>query len=148
MELIIYNDTLQDNLLIFVHKVFEENGISLNLADKHSDFLHPISSYLCFWTLVNDSKIIGCVGVKNYKKSERIVELKRLYLLRDYHGKGLGGKLIDTVIEYCIDHHYRRVRLDTKKRFKNAVFLIEKKGFKQIPRYNNSSADLFYELTL
>lgn len=85
MELIIYNNTLQYNLLIFVHKVFKENDISINLAGKHSDFLHPQSTYLCFWTLVDSGKIIGCVGVRNYKEENRIVELKRLYLLREYH---------------------------------------------------------------
>lgn len=148
MKIIEYNSSYSARLVEFVKLVFAENDIPLDLLDKHSDFLHPTTTYSKFWIAINQEKVVGCIGLKDLSLENKVAELKRLYLLKEYHGLGYGGKMIDIALQFAKDMGYHSIRLDTKEKFANAVALIKKKGFYQIPRYNNSTATLFYEIKL
>lgn len=148
MEIKQYNSFYSKKLIAFVVSAFSENNILLNLYGKHSDFQNPLMVYSEFWIAVYKNKIVGSVGIRCLDSKNRIAELKRLYLLKEYQGKGYGGKLIDTAVKFAKDNNYHYIRLDTKEKFSNAIALVEKKGFYRIPRYNNGTATLFYELTL
>jgi GNAT superfamily N-acetyltransferase len=52
-----------------------------------------------FWVAIDDGSVAGCVGVTR-ENAERC-ELHRLYLLPSHRGRGLGRRLIETVVDWC-----------------------------------------------
>lgn len=76
-------------------------------------------------------------------------ELKSLYLLKEYHGRKLGYKLLKTAACYAESAGYKRMYLDTFSTSTHAISLYEKAGFVYTERYNeNFLADVFMVLDL
>lgn len=100
-----------------------------------------------FWCLFDGEMIIGTVAVRRIGDKES--ELKALYLLEKYHGKGLGRLLLETALIYVAEKGYRTIFLDTISSSKKAVRLYKKVGFMTTDRYNNNeNADVFMKLTI
>ena len=76
---------------------------------------------------------------------ERIAEMKRLYVRREYWGRGIGRALTVAIIEAARFAGYRAMRLDTMARMTAAVALYRTLGFVEIPAYTyNPEADVLY----
>ena len=94
-------------------------------------------------------KIVGTTAVRNLKQFESTCELKRMYVLNEFRRLGLGQKLLDTAIDFAKSVGYSRMVLDSSKTLYGARALYLKKGFVDIPRYNdNYRADVFMERKL
>lgn len=97
-----------------------------------------------------DDKIIGCVGLRKLK--EDICEMKRLYIRKEYRGKGYGRQLAQEIIDRArkIDYNYKYMRLDTVPWMKPAIGLYRSLGFYEIPayRFNPIQGALYFELKL
>lgn len=81
-----------------------------------------------FYILEENNKIGGTVAVKN--KNDGIAEIKRLYIDKDYRGKGYGSKLFDKALKFCKDNNFIKIILDTWTRFETAKLLYLSRGFK------------------
>jgi len=96
-----------------------------------------------------DGQLAGCVALR--KIGEGVCEMKRLFVRPDFHGKGLGRRLIDQVVKEAREIGYQRMRLDTlPPRMNKAIELYRRIGFKEIdPYYENPvPGALFMELQL
>jgi ribosomal protein S18 acetylase RimI-like enzyme len=58
------------------------------------------------------------------------MELKRIYVLTAYHGMGIAQKLMDFVIDYCIQENYEVLWLGVWENNIRAQKFYEKYGFK------------------
>lgn len=79
------------------------------------------------------NKVIGCVGIKKFK--DESCEMKRMYIVPSFRGKGIGKYLCKYVIEWCRTSTYKKILLDTNKEMKEAVHLYHSCGFFNIPPY-------------
>jgi GNAT superfamily N-acetyltransferase len=111
----------------------------------------------CFWVaesiddnnIQQQQKIVGTTAVRNLKQFESTCELKRMYVLNEFRRLGLGQKLLDVAIDFAKSVGYSRMVLDSSKTLYAARALYLKKGFVDIPRYNNNyRADIFMERKL
>jgi GNAT superfamily N-acetyltransferase len=110
----------------------------------------------CFWVAettddnnTQQKKIIGTTAVRNLKEFDSTCELKRMYVLNDFRRLGLGQKLLEIAIDFAKRVGYSRMVLDSSKILYAARALYLKKGFVDIPRYNdNHRADVFMERSL
>jgi ribosomal protein S18 acetylase RimI-like enzyme len=94
-------------------------------------------------------KIVGTTAVRNLKKFEFTCELKRMYVLKEFRRLGLGQKLLDIAVGYAKSVGYSKMVLDSSRNLQAARALYLKKGFVDIPRYNdNYRADVFMEIKL
>ncbi len=79
-----------------------------------------------------------------------ICEMKRLYVRREFQGRGLGQQLAETLIQEARGIGYRAMRLDTLPMMLQAQELYRKLGFVEIAayRYNPVPGSRFLELDL
>lgn len=77
---------------------------------------------------------VGCVGLRPLR-AEGECELKRLFILPDARGGGLGRALAKMAIAHARELRYRRVRLDTLASMQAALALYHGLGFRPCEAY-------------
>jgi len=97
----------------------------------------------------DEGQLMGCVALRRI--DDEVCEMKRLYLRKDFRGRGKGRELALAIIEEARQIGYQRMRLDTlPSRMGQAEAVYRSLGFKEIePYYHNPIGDtLFMELIL
>ena len=107
----------------------EPNGEDLDVSDIEKYYLNNSG---WFEVVLDDNKIVGSVGV--YHIDENECELRKMYLLEGYQGKGIGKKLMDDALNMGRELGYKVMTLQTNSLLHKAIPLYEKSGFK----YNSS----------
>jgi GNAT superfamily N-acetyltransferase len=141
--------------------IVNEFNFKLEFNTLDSDILaieemYNKSSGGCFWVAediddnnIQRQKIVGTTAVRNLKQFESTCELKRMYVLNEFRRLGLGQKLLDIAIDFARSVGYSRMVLDSSKTLCAARALYLKKGFVDIPKYNdNYRADVFMQRKL
>jgi len=93
--------------------------------------------------LRKDIVSVGCVGLRKFKHTSpeneadkfSIGEMKRLYIKKEFRGKGWSRKLAEEVLQHAKNMKYKTVRLDTLPQMKEAISLYLSLGFKEIKPY-------------
>lgn len=114
------------------------DNIKLNYFDNKGTFL----------VIADNGKIVGSGGIRRF--NDEICELKRMWLLQDYRGKGLGMKMTEILLDFAKTVGYKAVRLDLVDQQKQlpAIKLYKRFGFYFIERYNDSMCTVFMEKLL
>ena len=87
--------------------------------------------------------IAGIVALKQLE--DGICEMKRLFVLPDYQGYGIGKMLAEALLDKAKDLNFKTMKLDTLGRLESAVALYNKLGFEQTNPYNiNPEEDILY----
>ena len=141
--------------------IVNEFKFKLEFDNLDSDLLHieehyGKSNHGCFWVaeiLDNNSrsniKIIATTAIRRLKQFESTCELKRMYVLKQYRGLGVGQMMLDKAIGFAKEAGYSRILLDSSKNLRAARRLYLKNGFVDTQRYNdNYRADIFMEKKL
>ena len=148
----IYDNKMQSDIEKFYCKCFTDLGWGYEPHGRHSDTLNIDEVYMsngCMWCLYDDDLLIGTVAVRTIDKENKIAELKRLYVLKEYQNKGYGNILFQAAINYAKEKNYSRICADTRNDRNASQHLMRKYGFREIPKYNdNPFAELFFELEL
>lgn len=101
-----------------------------------------------FLVLEEDDQIIGTGAIRQLQ--ENICELKRLWLLTEYRGLGLGYRMLQELLAVAREMGYERMRLETDAVFqKRAVEFYKQIGFYEIPIPDATpDEDILMELSL
>lgn len=100
-----------------------------------------------FLVTVDDGRIIG-TGALRYLE-EGVCELKRMWLLTEYHGQGLGYRMMQELFRIARDMGYKTIRLETDRVVQTrAVNFYKKLGFYEIPRFGDDPDDMGMEMSL
>jgi len=76
-------------------------------------------------------------------------ELKRLWLLDEFHGQGLGYRMLQELLAIARDMGYKRVWLETDPIAQSrALQFYKQAGFHKIPSYSNRGDEQAMELYL
>jgi GNAT superfamily N-acetyltransferase len=121
-------------------------GFEKELAELPGAYALPAGRLLLAF---ENNELAGCVALR--KLSDGVCEMKRLFLRPRFHGKGLGRKLAERIIEEARSAGYGRMRLDTlSEQMGTAIELYRLLGFTEIaPYYSNPvPGALFMELGL
>ena len=78
-------------------------------------------------------KPVACGAIKEYSPGS--MEVKRMYTLPEYRGKGIAGKVLAELEKWAGELQYEKCILETGKRQPEAIELYRKNGYKIIPNY-------------
>ena len=93
-------------------------------------FEPPVGAFLIAW---EDGEAVACGGIACY--DDATAEIRRMYVLPDARGRGLGQLLLDSLENEARVLGYSFVRLETGKRQAAAIGLYVSAGYQPIPRY-------------
>ncbi|MBK9522500.1 MAG: carbonate dehydratase [Rhodocyclaceae bacterium] len=80
-----------------------------------------------------DGKAAGCIGLRPL--DETTCEIKRLFVIPECRGRGLGQKLVLATIKAAREIGYQRMLLDTLPKMPMALKLYRELGFRDTPPY-------------
>ncbi len=116
------------------------------LAELPGDYAPPDGRLLL---AAENGQIAGSIALR--KIGEGICEMKRLFVRREFRGRGLGRQLVDAIMREAKEIGYERMRLDTlPPKMNDAIGLYRSLGFKEIESYydNPVPGAKFMELEL
>lgn len=79
------------------------------------------------WIAEINGEIVGSIAIT--KSSDEIAQLRWFVLKEDYHGRGIGKKLMETALDFCKEQHYHHVFLWTVNILEAARHLYRKYNF-------------------
>lgn len=82
-----------------------------------------------FGVLELDGKTIATLAVS--KLSNEVCELRKMYMLPEFRGKGFGKLMVNYAINYARTKGFKKIELETASALKEAISLYQKIGFKR-----------------
>lgn len=79
-----------------------------------------------------DNKVVGGGGLAALTQGSDIAELRKLFLLPETRGLGIGKALTEQCLDFAQQQGYQKCYLDTLNSMKAAIKLYEKQGFKHL----------------
>jgi putative acetyltransferase len=117
-----------------VRQVLAEFDITFGVgAASDQELLDLPQSYVgrggAFWVAQpSDSpRIVGTAGV--VPLGDGVIELRKMYLLPETRGLGVGAALFDLALAHARSHGAQRMVLDTVDRMRDAIAFYERRGF-------------------
>ena len=95
-----------------------------------------------FVVLLDDERPVAGGGIK--RLDGRACEIKRMYVVPDARGRGLGRALLDALEDLARDLGYALARLDTGARQPGAQRMYERAGYRPIADYNGNPYAAFW----
>ena len=100
-----------------------------------------------FLVLTDAGRIIGTGALRRLE--DTVGEIKRLWLLPEYQGQGLGYQMMLRLLAMAREKGYQCVRLETSPAYQARAFAFyQRLGFHEIPRYGDDEDDVGMELRL
>jgi putative acetyltransferase len=126
----------------------------LLLSDEHTDWLqdlddvhaHYFTRRGTFLAAFDEGRLIGTGAVRPI--DDELCELKRMWLLEEYHGQGIGYRLIQLLLAFARVTGYKKIRLETGIQQERAIRFYKRVGFQIIPLPENADDDVMMEMLL
>lgn len=115
----------------------EFGAIGEGFGPSDEEVLNMSSHYLeenrCgYWVAQVDGKVVGCGGIAPFNASADICELRKLFLLPESRGLGIGKALTEHCLSFAKQQGYKQCYLDTLANMESAIKLYKKLGFEQL----------------
>jgi putative acetyltransferase len=124
----------------------DENGKDKDLNDIENSYLSD-NGFFGVVLHTETNLITGCFGL--FHVNDNICELRKMYLLKETRGKGLGNFILDTAIHTAREKYYKKIILETISVLTTAIILYKQYGFKEIkPKEINDRVDQAFELDI
>ena len=128
--------------------VFAEYGMTFDPDDFDVDLRDIARSYSAvggvFSVLLDDGRVVGTVAA--VPKSETACEIKRLYLLAPYRGRGQGRALMEHVLAWARAAGFREAIAWSDVRLQTAHIVYDRLGFERIGERQVEDIDKSREL--
>jgi putative acetyltransferase len=86
-----------------------------------------------FFVVEREGRVLGCGGMGPLASGEPgVCELRKMYLLPELRGAGVGARLLQVILNAAREAGYRKCYLETMERMQQARSLYRKQGFKEV----------------
>lgn len=138
-----YNEEVNNFIIsVFVDEFgFEECRKELEEQDNYE----YIQNGGGLWIALDDEdNIIGTIGLKKHNDND--AELKKLYVRKDYRGKGVSKELYNIMLEESKKDNFNRIFLGTYDKLETAINFYLKRGFTQMEELDEDNGARYFEL--
>jgi GNAT superfamily N-acetyltransferase len=131
----IFNRTTSDNADFKNLVTLLDQDLKIRDGDEHSFYAqynkieNIRNAIICYV----ENKPIGCGAFKEYDINK--VEIKRMFVLPDYRGQGIGFAILTELELWAIELNYQESILETGKKQPEAIKLYQKAGYSIIKNY-------------
>lgn len=142
------SDNSEENMSEYLENGFSTEKLKTELTDKNAEF----------YFVELDEKIIGYLKVnvgesQTEIKVENALEIERIYVLKEFHGKKVGQILYDKAIELAKEKNIENVWLGVWEENPRAIRFYEKNGFVAFDKHifklgNDEQTDIMMKLKL
>ncbi len=101
------------------------NDTGADIDNIHEAYLSDERHH--FWVAVLHGQVVGMIGVDSDERNT--AEVRRLRVLPEFHSTSIPAAMLETAVEFCRNHEYLKVRLDTRFEKTEAVDLFDRTGF-------------------
>jgi putative acetyltransferase len=135
-----------------VFGVLREYRLEPDPASTDRDLLDIQAGYAdsggCFELVIEEPEVlVGCYGL--YPLGDGVCELRKMYLRREYRGRGLGKLILRRALEQARALGFQRVQLETSSVLSEAVALYASFGFRPFkPDHMSARCDVAMRLDL
>lgn len=130
-------------LLDVIGAVFREYAMTFDPSGFDADLTDIPRAYSerggRFWVLVDDGLVVGTVAA--VPTGRVACEIKRLYLLPAYRGRGLGRALMEQTLDWATASGYRHIVAWSDVRLTTAHGVYERMGFSRFGERTVEDAD-------
>ena len=137
-----------ENMMSYLAEGFSIEKLSAELNDVNSEF---------YFAWYND-EVIGYLKLnfgnsQTELKDSRALEIERIYVLKEYHGKNIGQLLYDKAIEIATQKHTEYVWLGVWEENPRAINFYKKNGFVEFDKHifklgDDEQTDIMMKLQL
>ena len=112
----------------------------LMMQNYEEELLHPEQKYRPptgrLYLAYCDQQLAGCIALRQLDEGR--CELKRLYVRAAFRRHRIGSILVNRLIADAKAIGYQQLLLDTFPFLDTAIRMYQKRGFYEIPKYNDS----------
>lgn len=130
--------TLRKQIIKMVSDI-QKNEFSIPVTDdvnvgilKAENEYYYNNSYNFWYAINEEGKVIGSVGLK--KIDERHGEIKKMFVVKEYRGKEVAQKLMNTLLKAATKHQFETLILGTTDKFHAAHKFYTNYGFAPISK--------------
>ncbi|WP_144207211.1 GNAT family N-acetyltransferase [Shewanella donghaensis] len=102
-------------------------------VEEMSQYYH-IDDKSVYLVATIDNKIVGGAGIAKFNDDDEICELRKLFLLPESRGFGLGKGLTEQCLNFAKEMGFKQCYLDTLASMTSAISLYEKMGFSHLDK--------------
>lgn len=131
-----YTDDYRDALVKLILPIQQQEfGVSVTIDDQ-PDLLTIPSFYQAnngnFWIALHEGELIGTIGLIDI--GFQAGAIRKMFVRKDFRGreKGVGQALLDTTVNWCLDHKIRQLYLGTVPQLQGAIRFYQKNGFQAV----------------
>ncbi|MEL4309091.1 GNAT family N-acetyltransferase [Joostella sp. CR20] len=142
------SENSEENMNEYLENGFSTKKLTAELTDQNAEF---------YFAELNE-KTIGYLKVnvgqsQTEIKDKNALEIERIYVLKEFHGKKVGQILYDKAIELAKEKNVKYVWLGVWEQNPRAIRFYEKNGFKAFDKHifklgNDEQTDIMMKLKL
>ncbi|MGG6297587.1 GNAT family N-acetyltransferase [Leptolyngbya sp. AN02str] len=131
-----------------IRSVLAEYNLECEPQGADQDVWHVEDAYLKtggeFWVIEQDGRLVGTAAYYPVERGDRSVEIRKMYLLADARGQGLGRFLLGELEQAIAAKGYRQIWIETASVLKEAVKLYESSGYEPSMGVETERCDRVY----
>ena len=138
----------EENMNKYLQEGFSDEKLTIELSDENS----------AFYFAIKDNDVIGYLKI-NFGKSqtelqdEKAIEIERIYVLQEYHGKDVGKMLFDKAMQISIQKNADYIWLGVWEENPRAINFYKKNGFVEFDKHifklgDDEQTDIMMKLIL
>lgn len=97
-----------------------------------------------FWVVEHEGRLVGTAGYYPIARGEKAVEIRKMYLLPEVRGQGLGRYLLQTLEKTIAMKGFAQIWIETASVLKEAVQLYENNGYQPSTGVETKRCDRVY----
>lgn len=131
-----------------IGSVLAEYGLGWEPVGADRDVLELENYYLAtggeFWVVESQGQVVGTAGYYPFHRGEKAVEIRKMYLLPQVRGLGLGRFLLQELEKAIATKGFQQIWIETASVLVEAIKLYESSGYQPATGVETARCDRIY----